>query len=108
MAYADHGADHGEFRSERPRLGLVKGRGGEKLRGHEAFLKALEKSNTEVEVVLMTDDPISGVIAHSDKFTITVRQYLPGTQTENGHEWVIFKHAISHLRAKSPRPQKEE
>src|SRR5437879_1741340 len=45
------------------------------LKGHEAFLKALETSGADVKVEKMSSgEIITGKIKHSDKYTITVRQ----------------------------------
>jgi sRNA-binding regulator protein Hfq len=64
------------------------------LKGHEAFLKALEAAGAVVNVALMTDPgapPMKGTIKHFDKYTISLKvDHKDGTY----QVFVIFKHAI--------------
>jgi sRNA-binding regulator protein Hfq len=64
------------------------------LKGHEAFLKALELSNADVVVEKCDAKIYKGKLKHSDKYTITLR-------TTNGDgsttDRVIFKHDISEF-----------
>lgn len=66
------------------------------LKGHEAFLKALEKSGANVIVQkISSGEDIQGTIAHSDKWTVTMRS--------TGKDRVIFKHDISEFSTTTPR-----
>jgi sRNA-binding regulator protein Hfq len=75
------------------------------LKGHEFFLKELEKSGARIRVAFLDEDvPLDGTVTHSDKYTITLR-----TETVNHgvRDVVFFKHAIKgfypiDLRAKEP------
>jgi sRNA-binding regulator protein Hfq len=68
------------------------------LKGHEAFLKALETSAAMVKIEKISSGAtISGKVKHSDKFTVSL-------QDEFGTTRVIFKHDISEFSAMSPRP----
>ena len=76
------------------------------LRGHEAFLKALEFSGAVVVVEKISDgSKIRGTLKHSDKYTLTVRS----SSTEDGvpvtRERVIFKHDISEFYSLTPRTE---
>lgn len=75
------------------------------LKGHEAFLKALELSNADVVVEKVSSGQIYyGKIRHSDKFTITLRTTAIG-QADQGagsmgvapSDRVLFKHDISEF-----------
>ena len=71
-------------------------------KGHEAFLKALEVSGTEIEVEKKASgECIVGVVKHSDKYTITLRCVDSAGAVLNR---VIFKHDISEFRALAPKP----
>jgi sRNA-binding regulator protein Hfq len=72
-----------------------------KPKGHEAFLKALETSGTQIQLEKMSGEIVVGTVKHSDKYTITVR-YEAGTGEIVNR--VIFKHDISEFRALQPKP----
>lgn len=62
------------------------------LKGHEAFLKALETGGAIVNVSMTTDPkPLKGTIKHSDKYTISLK-----VDRDDGtyQVYVLFKHAI--------------
>lgn len=65
------------------------------LKGHEAFLKALELSGANVIIEKMNGDQVEGLVKHSDKYTITMRA--------GGEDRVIFKHDISEFKTTTPR-----
>jgi hypothetical protein len=74
------------------------------LKGHEFFLKELEKSGARISVLFLDQDhEVIGTVMHSDKYTITLR-----TNTTIGQRDVVFfKSAIKgfyplDLRAKEP------
>ena len=67
--------------------------------GHEAFLKALEKSGAQILVEKLSGEKILGVVKHSDKFTISLT-------TSEGRTRILFKHDISEFEAQSSRPGK--
>ena len=75
------------------------------LKGHEAFLKALETSGAQVRIDKKScDDVVIGTVKHSDKFTITMKIDNPdGSHTNR----VIFKHDISEFSALTPRVESE-
>lgn len=76
-----------------------------KPQGHEAFLKALETSGSEVEVEKKSSgDKLIGTVKHSDKYTITLRQVDAEGNTTNR---VLFKHDISEFRALQAAPAAE-
>lgn len=64
------------------------------LKGHEAFLKALELSNADVVVEKCNDVIYKGKLKHSDKYTITLRTVNDDASTTDR---VIFKHDISEF-----------
>lgn len=64
-------------------------------KGHEAFLKQLEESKSEIVLEKMSGEKVQGVVKHSDKFTITVRV----DDGDKAIDRVIFKHDISEFRA---------
>ncbi len=77
------------------------------LKGHEAFLKALELSNADVVVEKCDGVIYGGKLKHSDKYTITLR-----TTSRQDHrdaapvvnepvDRVIFKHDISEFHTTS-------
>lgn len=72
------------------------------LKGHEAFLKALETGGAVVTVSMVNDPkPLKGTIKHSDKYTISLRvDFDDGTY----QVYVLFKHAIESFWA-SPEDQ---
>lgn len=70
-----------------------------KLTGHEAFLKALEKSEACIVVEKISGEVFSGKVKHSDKYTISVEF--------NGTTRVLFKHDISEFSA-GPRIEKQD
>lgn len=64
--------------------------------GHEAFLKGLAHNRTPVTINLShIEDPIRGVILHSDKYTLSVAD----ADAESGAEEtiLIFKHSIATI-----------
>ncbi|WP_180815179.1 RNA chaperone Hfq [Ralstonia pickettii] len=70
------------------------------VKGHEAFLKALETSGASITVLMASDEePITGKVKTSDKFTVSL-------ETADG-TWVLFKHDISRFKPLTPRPGKE-
>jgi|GEM_PF-2277548 len=79
------------------------------LKGHEAFLKALETSGAQIEVEKCDGTIITGAVIHSDKFTVSVRTFVPNPARPEGdllrRDRVIFKHDISEFSAISPRPE---
>lgn len=67
------------------------------LKGHEAFLKALELSGADVVIEKISSGAkMTGRIKHSDKFTVTLR-------SDDGIERVIYKHDISEFYTTTPR-----
>lgn len=64
------------------------------LKGHEAFLKALESAGAVINVAMTTSPdapPMKGTLKHSDKYTISLKVDRPdGTY----QVYVLFKHAI--------------
>lgn len=78
----------------------------DKLKGHEAFIKALEFNGATVVIEKISDgSKLTGVAKHSDKFTITLRTTdATGVTVDR----VIFKHDISEFYTISPRPEKIE
>lgn len=87
-------------RSAAPRVGDAKRT---PLKGHEAFLKALELSGADLVVEKCDGVIYGGKIKHSDKYTITlrttVRQEHFGVAPEmtDPLDRVIFKHDISEF-----------
>lgn len=72
------------------------------LKGHEAFLKALEASGATIKVFLLDqEEPLVGTVKHSDKYTISLEP------SDGGESEVVFKHAIRSFRAMTPRPTPE-
>lgn len=65
------------------------------LKGHEAFLKALELSGARVKLEKCDGTIIEGTVRHSDKFTISMN--------DGARDRVIFKHDISEFSALTPR-----
>lgn len=83
------------------------------LKGHEAFLKALEESGkeqgTQVEVEKMNGDKVVGVVKCSDKYTITLRVPNPSDSDSAGFiDRVLFKHDISEFRALQGKKREEK
>lgn len=81
------------------------------VKGHEAFLKALEESGkeqgTQVEIEKKsTGEKVTGVVRCSDHFTITVRVTQPGGDAAF-IDRVIFKHDISEFRALGGKKREE-
>lgn len=68
-----------------------------KPQGHEAFLKVLEASKAEVDLVTTAGETFTGIVKHSDKFTISLK--LPNRGTI-----VFFKHAIESFEPLDPPP----
>jgi len=95
----------GTLHRKGPRKSQSAGRNNQELKGHEFFLKELEKSKARIRVTFLDDDvPIDGTVTHSDKFTITIRT---GTVNHGTRDVVFFKHAIKgfypiDLRSKEP------
>lgn len=70
------------------------------LKGHEAFLKALEFAGAILVVEKVSSgDKVSGILRHSDKFSVTIRVVTPGGSIDR----VIFKHDISEFYSPTPR-----
>lgn len=65
------------------------------VKGHEAFLKALETSGATIRVEKCDGTIVEGTVKHSDKYTISLRQ--------PGPDRVIFKHDISEFSPVTPR-----
>lgn len=64
-------------------------------KGHEAFLKALESSGTEVTFEKASSGTfVVGKVKHSDKYTVSVQSA--------GVTRVLFKHDISEFSAPAP------
>jgi sRNA-binding regulator protein Hfq len=79
----------------------------EALKGHEAFLKALETSGAVISIEKCDGTKLEGVVKHSDKYTISVRQTT--TMTNGSYvDRVIFKHDISEFSAVTPRTDLKE
>lgn len=67
------------------------------LKGHEAYLKALEGSGAFVDFVMTSSgEHVLGKIKTSDRYTISVMCYASGNE---GHyrTRVLFKHDISEF-----------
>ena len=62
------------------------------LVGHENFLKALECSGALVKFIKTSGEELTGVIKHSDKFTVSI------DCGDNKPARVIFKHAIEEFQ----------
>src|SRR3569832_125673 len=73
------------------------------LKGHEAFLKALETSGAQFEVEKCDGTIITGAVIHSDKFTVSVRFFVFFFVCFVGdllrRDRVIFKHDNSEISA---------
>lgn len=70
-------------------------------KGHEAYLKGLVATKANVVVQLSNaDEPITGVMEHADKYTITVRTEV----TTGVVSKLIFKSAIESLYSTDPTP----
>lgn len=83
----------------RPPVAAVK----KATKGHEAFLKALETSGTEIRVEKMSSgDILIGRVKHSDKYTITLQVMHTADDRYTNH--VLFKHDISEFSALQMRP----
>lgn len=69
------------------------------VKGHEAFLKALETSGASIRLEKISSGAtMIGQVRHSDKFTVTIRV--------DGKDRVVFKHDISEFEA-IPRREQE-
>lgn len=84
----------------RPRLS-VKLRSLKKPEGHEAFLKMLEVSKAEIKITTLDGGVFQGVVRHSDKYTISIKDGEKGTV-------VFFKHGIEQFEPIEPAPNKEK
>jgi sRNA-binding regulator protein Hfq len=76
--------------------------------GHEAFLKALVATGATVMIRLMnSDEPMVGVLKHTDKYTLTVntRIQLPDLNEWRALDCVIYKHAIEFFCSLTARPE---
>jgi sRNA-binding regulator protein Hfq len=79
------------------------------LKGHEAFLKALEMNDARIEVEKCDGTIYRGVLRHTDKFTLTVNVTEVGSVDGasfiaiEGRDRVIFKHDISEFSALTAR-----
>ena len=81
-------------------------------KGHEAFLKALEASGATITITMASSgDTITGVVRHSDSYTISVRSIIgvkagaDGTIEDVTKDRVIFKHDISEFSALTHRAE---
>lgn len=83
----------------RPRIS-AKPRAPKKPEGHEAFLKMLETSKAEIKVTTLYGDVYTGIVRHSDKYTISIKNGDEGTV-------VFFKHGIEQFEPIEPAPNKE-
>jgi sRNA-binding regulator protein Hfq len=73
-----------------------------KPQGHEAYLKHLEVSGGEIEVLFLDDDEtLTGRVRHSDKFTVSIQE------TPESDTVVLFKHALRGFKVKTPPPSQE-
>jgi sRNA-binding regulator protein Hfq len=82
-----------EERGRRPILTRGAPKDKVKPKGHEAFLKQLEASGTEVIIEKVGSRTLlRGTVKCSDKYTITLRCQATGADR------VIFKHDISEFR----------
>lgn len=70
--------------------------------GHEAFLKQLETSKAEIRIVTTAGEVFSGVVKHSDKYTVSIRS------SEEEGTVVFFKHAIERFHPTEPAPKRGE
>lgn len=81
-------------------------------KGHEAFLKALETSGAEIQIEKCDGSIVTGTVIHSDKYTISIRTFVPNPANPEGdklrRDRVIFKHDISEFTAITPRPEVED
>lgn len=84
------------------------------LKGHEAFLKALELSGVEIELEKTDGTLYRGRIKHADKYTMTINVTAMGhvENTNPPHavdaprDRVVFKHDISEFSALAPRVER--
>jgi len=81
------------------------------LKGHEAFLKALEMNGARIEVEKCDGTTYRGILKHTDKYSITLNVTERGDVQEDGvfdpvpaRDRVIFKHDISEFSALTHRP----
>ena len=81
------------------------------LKGHEAFLKALEMNGARIEVEKCDGTMYRGILKHTDKYSITLNVTERGTVDEpelfdpiSARDRVIFKHDISEFSALTHRP----
>jgi sRNA-binding regulator protein Hfq len=74
-------------------------------KGHEAFLKALESSGSQVQVEkISSGELVIGQVKHSDKYTVTMRiMNADGSHINR----VLFKHDISEFSSITQRPETE-
>lgn len=75
------------------------------LKGHEAFLKALELSGADVVIEKVSSgEAVEGKLKHSDKYTVTIRSM---SKDDKLIDRVIFKHDISEFYTTTARPEVE-
>lgn len=81
------------------------------LKGHEAFLKALEMNGARIEVEKCDGTTYRGILKHTDKYSITLNVTERGDVQDDGvfdpvapRDRVIFKHDISEFSALTHRP----
>ncbi|MDY7537634.1 hypothetical protein QN372_00580 [Undibacterium sp. RTI2.1] len=79
------------------------------LKGHEAFLKALEINNATVRIEkASTGEIIVGRVKHSDKFSVTINAPIASADFLSNVtpiDRVIFKHDISEFAALTPKSE---
>jgi len=81
-----------------------------KAKGHEAFLKALQLSNADIIIEMISSGRIyHGKLKHSDKYTLTVNVTAVQESNEQlavvrqAYDHVLFKHDISEFYTTTPR-----
>lgn len=72
------------------------------LKGHHAFLKALELSSATIRLEKMSGDIVVGQVKHSDEYTVTI--HAKDAEGEM-RDRVIFKHDISEFSALTPKAE---
>ena len=70
---------------------------GKKPQGHEAHLKMLEASKAVIRITLLDGSDVTGVVRHSDSYTISIKPEGKGTI-------VYFKHGIESFEPLDPAP----
>jgi sRNA-binding regulator protein Hfq len=107
MANAESGVEPIVYRSAKRRVDVAsskppRSKDKVKPKGHEAFLKQIEASGTDVTLEkISSGEMIKGKVKCSDKYTVTIKQTLDDGATRDR---VIFKHDISEFSALAGRP----